>query len=602
MVDQMTPSAMSDEPRHHLTDKTAAGHEDTNKPFEGPGNSVVALGAGNSDREQDSGVAGIEGLHEVYKEGKWFWALWGSIFLLSYVYSLAQSTTPLYTQFATSSYDSHSLLGTIGTITTIMAGVVLPFIAKIADLFSRPTAISACLVLYVIGYAVIAGSKNVETVAAAQVISTLGSTGIYFMQGIVIADLTSIRWRGAFQGCLSLPFVINAFVGADIAADIGAFSENGWRWGYGMFCILIPVTLLPILFVLYAGQAKYRASHPKPASAHYQSLIQALRYHWTRVNGPGLILLGGSFVLILTPLTLGGSASNGYKTPSLIAMFVVGGVCLFAWGIWDIRFAKYPIMPRHIYKWTYLACVAVSFIYYMSYYSIMSYLPSWVYVVKDQFTDKQYTMFCNIPGVGLTLFAAPAGFAHAYFRRYKYQQIFGIGFLCVGSGLSFRATQNPTDAILVSSQIVYSMGSAVVMVSAGIGSQGSVPHKDLAIAIAIIALWSQIAGGIGSAIAASIWNRVLPQKLERYLGDTHNATEIADIFGSILVARIAEPRDAVITAYNETMHVLAAISLGIIFLALVAGFFAKDYVLTAAHNLIEEDKIIKIRKSSRSGV
>jgi len=35
-------------------------------------------------------------------------------------------------QFATSSFGSHSLIGTISTITGIMAGVAQPFIAKVS--------------------------------------------------------------------------------------------------------------------------------------------------------------------------------------------------------------------------------------------------------------------------------------------------------------------------------------------------------------------------------------------------------------------------------------------------------------------------------------
>ncbi|OCF32016.1 hypothetical protein I316_06402 [Kwoniella heveanensis BCC8398] len=99
-----------------------------------------------------------------------------------------------------------------------------PDTAKIADLFSRPTAILISLVPYLVG--TIAGSNNVQTVSAAQVSSTVGNTGLYFMQELIVADLTSIRWRGAVQGLLSLPFVTNAFVGADIATSIEAYSET----------------------------------------------------------------------------------------------------------------------------------------------------------------------------------------------------------------------------------------------------------------------------------------------------------------------------------------------------------------------------------------
>lgn len=80
--------------------------------------------------------------------------------------------------FAASAFGEHSLIGTIGTITSIMAGVSQPFVAKIADVFSRPIAMALSVFFYAIGYAMTAGANGIQTVAAGQVIYTLGNTGI----------------------------------------------------------------------------------------------------------------------------------------------------------------------------------------------------------------------------------------------------------------------------------------------------------------------------------------------------------------------------------------------------------------------------------------
>lgn len=44
-------------------------------------------------------------------------------------------------------------------------------------------ALTLSVVFYFVGYAVVAGAKNVETVAGGMVIHTLGNTGISFMNG-----------------------------------------------------------------------------------------------------------------------------------------------------------------------------------------------------------------------------------------------------------------------------------------------------------------------------------------------------------------------------------------------------------------------------------
>jgi len=51
------------------------------------------------------------------------------------------------------------------------------------------------------------------------------------VNSLILADITSLQWRGFVNGAINLPYVINAFVGAEITAGINGYSANGWRWG-----------------------------------------------------------------------------------------------------------------------------------------------------------------------------------------------------------------------------------------------------------------------------------------------------------------------------------------------------------------------------------
>lgn len=64
---------------------------------------------------------------------------------------------------------------------------------------------------------------------------SFGYTGLQLLSQIIIADMTTLRWRGLSSSLLSVPFIINAFVAAEIAQGI----LPNWRWGYGMFAILV---------------------------------------------------------------------------------------------------------------------------------------------------------------------------------------------------------------------------------------------------------------------------------------------------------------------------------------------------------------------------
>ena len=96
--------------------------------------------------KQDDGVTRIEALYIVFGKGVGLYALWFSIGLIAYVYALSQSTTYYCEyrtarsvrrlnpdeQFATSSFGSHTILGTISVICSIMGGVAKPFVAKVS--------------------------------------------------------------------------------------------------------------------------------------------------------------------------------------------------------------------------------------------------------------------------------------------------------------------------------------------------------------------------------------------------------------------------------------------------------------------------------------
>lgn len=77
---------------------------------------------------------------------------------------------------ATSPFEEHSLLETINTAVGVMSIVAEPFVARIADITSRPTAFSTSLAFYLVGLIVMASSISVNSVAAGKVRVLLHST------------------------------------------------------------------------------------------------------------------------------------------------------------------------------------------------------------------------------------------------------------------------------------------------------------------------------------------------------------------------------------------------------------------------------------------
>jgi len=154
---------------------------------------------------------------------------------------------------------------------------------------------------------------------------------------------------------------------------------------------------------------------------------------------------------------------------------------------------------------------------------------------------------------------------------------------------------NQKDVTLIMSRVLCSIGGAITVTSTQVAAQGSVPHTDMALAMAVLSLWTQLGGSIASAISAAVWTKEVPMRLERYVGEYYNATQRAEIFGSIIVARAAEPHDLINKAYTESLRGLYIGALVTSMLALVAGCLTKEFFLGVAHNTVETHKEMRMR-------
>ncbi|KAL1412987.1 hypothetical protein Q8F55_000736 [Vanrija albida] len=552
-------------------------------------------GAGPTPPPASRGAAQMDALHTVFT-GARVYLLWAAIGLVFYLYSLSYSTTYVYAAFATSSFGAHTVVGTVAVVTAVLSGVVQPFNARVADLVSRPAALALALALYTLGYALTAGARTVAAVVAGQALYTLGTAGIYQIQYLLLADLTPLKWRGVAIGVSSLPMVLNAFVGPFITKAVGALSANGWRWGYGMFCILMPVGVLPAVVLLAWAQRKSRGPEQGRQVLGVRNLTATLARGATLADAPGLLLLGFALALLLLPPTLSTTAKGGYTNPSLIAMFAVGGVLLLTFVAWE-RVAAHPILPRRIMNRTFLTCTAINALYYLATYLSETYYLSWVYVLKPGWSDAKYAMFGNALVVTLWGGTLLSGAVQRLTRRNKPLLLAGLAIRVVGEGVQFLTVNgNSSDVAVVFSRVLIGLGGACQYTATQVAVQACVPHADMAAALALQALATYIGSSVAGAVSAAVWNAQVPARLEKYLGDRYDAAQRATIFGSIIAARAAEPHALVVRAYTESLRPLFAAALALAGVTFFLGFVIDDIVLGDTHNAVE-DKVVRLGRA-----
>ncbi|KAH7884054.1 major facilitator superfamily domain-containing protein [Phlebopus sp. FC_14] len=571
-------------------------------------------------QEQDAhvGVTKVEAALRVY--GRYSrWCLFIGLGLASYIYSLDASTTPSYLTFATSSFGEHSLISSITVAQSLIIAVGKPVIAKVADVSSRGTAYVGVLLFYVLGYTVIASAPNVGTIAGGIIVYAVGYTGLQLLTQIIIADITTLTWRGLVVSLVSAPFLLNAFVGSNISAAV--IEHAGWRWGYGMFAILVPASLAPLILTLLWAERKAktlalveeprvhgrsRSTDPvDEVSSTKGPLIERFARAAEQLDLVGLILLGAAISLILLPLTISQSVQGQWKNGSIIAMLAVGVLFLFLFAYWDLRIAKRPVIaPRFVRNRTVVFAALIGFFDFMSFYLTFTYLYSFVLVVKPwSLVDATY--FIQTQTVALTFFGILAGLGMRFLHRYKYVLVFGLIVRLAGVSMMIHSRgTNASDAELVWTQILQGFGGGLAAVSSQVGAQASVPHADVAIITAVVLLLTEIGGAVGNACAGAIWSNTMPANLEKYLPWLTDAQR-AELYGSITSVTSSprgDPvRKGVIQAYEATMIIMVACAIALSVIPVLLALGMPNWYLGDKQNAVDEADLTGRRDGDNVG-
>lgn len=510
------------------------------------------------------------------------------LLVISWVSALDSSTTYNYEVPATSSFDRHSMISTVGIATHIISSVMRPILGKISDITSRPFCYILSLVLYTIGTVCAAASNNISAFVVGQVLTSVGSTGISYLNGLIVADLTPLKWRGLVRSILATPYIINVwFSGLIVEAVIG----NNWRWDYGMFAIIMPVVVFPAVSVLQFYEHKAQKIIPKekkPRKPVMKLIIDSL----IEIDAFGLIVLGFGWSLLLLPFSLYPYANDGWQNPSMIAMVVVGGVLLLFYILFEIKWAPFPSMPKRVvYNKTFITAVLIDFIYQFAGAIRSQYLSSILLVSKD-WSYQNWTYFNNTMTIALCFFGVVAGVVCRVTHRYKYLQVFGLFLQVVGYGIDVRPKgEIANTASFVMSQIIIGMGGSFSVVGTQTSSEASVPHNDLSLVIAILGLWSSIGAAVGSSVSAPIWTSKLPGLFAKYLPDSVTPAEAQGYFTNLASLREfpydSEVRQGAITALSHIQVYLLVPPVAMSFISLCLGTIQTNYYLGDNQNAIE---------------
>ncbi|KAJ5087562.1 hypothetical protein N7456_011178 [Penicillium angulare] len=502
--------------------------------------------------------------------------MWISAGLMSFVINLNNQSSSTFVPYAISKFSSAPLLGTISVLQAVISSVSLQPLARFADVYGRLEMFTFCILMTTIGEIMLSSSANISVYAGAQVFWVIGLEGMFLMLQILAGDSSDLFNRALMNTIPYAPSIITAWITAPFASSVLKVS---WRWGFGIFAILVPVVGIPLMISLYHSKQKGKKQRQLEGIQIRQNPLKKI----TKLDLVGLILLAAGLTLLLVPITLAATSSNTWRSTHIIVMLVIGVSSLVSFIVWEIKWAPWPILSMRLFK---SRTVIFGLADYLTTYELVAGGLS----VKAATNIYILAPFAAVPGQ----FAA--AFLVKYTKRYKWITVSGYALNLLGLGLAYKYINGHEHlGPLVVSQLILGFGEGVIN-TMQFGMQASVSQDDMAAVTALYTAALGIGSAIGGAVAGGIWtgmclhalirplltvklSAILPRKLEKYL-PSNALADIQAIEGSIAVDMQYEwgssTRQAINKSYTSAFRLMLLVALILEVIAIACASLIED--------------------------
>lgn len=587
-VDRVSFDKSAEVEKHHSTDE------------ESPMDEVREI-------DKSAGVTRMELIDKcsnVYERG----VLLFGIFLVGYTYSLGATINSNMRTAALTAMNQTALQSSVNTISSVVAAAALPTGAKISDVFGRLELFLVALLFHVLGNIVCASANNLATLSGGVVLYTIGYAMIQIMLEVLIADVTTIRSRVFWSFLPAVPFIINTWVSGDInSAIIGDYTTKlwMWRWGFGMWCLILPVMSLPLIGILAWLQFKAHKTgllknHPTVFGMRKNMKSFIVELFWL-LDVIGIILMIGVFILLLYPLTVAGGYSTQWKKAKIIAPLVVGFCLIPVLVIYEL-WAPHPIIPfrkmghRHMIA-TLTIALMLDFVWYMQ-------------------GDYLYTMLMVGFGFGTTaatrvsslysfcsVISGPITGLFVYFtRRVKIYIVGGVSLFMVAFGMliHYRGGSSSKSGV-IGAEVVLGIAGGMFSYPTQAVIQAYVPHENLAVITGLYLSFYNIGSALGVAVSGAVYTQRLPIELRKYV-PTNNSTILTDAYTTPLTLITQYPmgtpiREGMVDAYQHVQRLMCIVGVCLCVILLAAAFALPNPIFVDRRSLVEEDEDTTNRKN-----
>ena len=251
-----------------------------------------------------------------------------SIFLCVFLIALDQTIVVTLITKVGNEFNSFQNIGWLPTGFLLTMSVFIQPIAKLSIIFGRRNTMIFSIILFEAGSLMCALAPSMNVLIGGRILAGIGAAGIQGGAFVVIAEIVPIEKRPACMAVIGCCFAVASVLGPLLG---GAFTEHvTWRWS---FYINLPIGGVALACFIFAFK------QPKIEGKIWPKL--------KKFDFLGTFLIVSGSVVFLLALTFGGNEFRWDSAP-VILCFVLGGLTMIAFCVWNFGFCKDPLIATDI--------------------------------------------------------------------------------------------------------------------------------------------------------------------------------------------------------------------------------------------------------------
>lgn len=368
------------------------------------------------------------------------------------------------------------------------------------------------------------------------------------------------------------PYIFTTWAGGPIANVV--LRGPGWRWGFGMWCIITPVAVLPLvgLFLWNQRKAEKQGLLPNQSSLRNLTLRSVGRYV-VDVDLAGILVLATGMTLFLLPFSIYSYQDDGFRSPLIICMIVFGALLIAAFVLYERLLAPVTFIPYHLLldRTVFFGGVMFTFVFFTS--AVWGgYFTSMLLVAYNQGVDRT-TYISNIYRTGSCAFAIPMAWVIRRTGRFKPLALyFLLPLMMLGVGLMIQFRRPDVDiGLVVMTQIFVAFAGGPIVLCGEMAMMAPSDHQHIAVIVAILDLFGSIGTALGSTVSAAIWTGTFREALERHAPPELNVEMVYNnMYSQLAYPWGSDARHGIALAYGDAQRYMLITSVCL----LVPAFFA----------------------------